>query len=172
MAITISPITKDQLVDLRNLAMQTFTETFKHDNSPQQLEAYYETTYSEESLSKELANPESFYYFVKVDGKPVGFLMTNVGQAQTEHLLEDAYEIQRIYVLQDYQGMGLGKRLFEFALQEAKKLGKTWVWLGVWEKNFKAQKFYAKYGFEKFDEHAFPVSEDKVDLDWLLKKKL
>ena len=60
-----------------------------------------------------------------------------------------------------FQGMGLGKRLFEFALQEARDLGCDWAWLGVWERNFKAQIFYDKYGFEKFAEHDFPVGDGK-----------
>ena len=67
---------------------------------------------------------------------------------------------------------GLGKQLFEFALQEARDLGCDWAWLGVWERNFKAQIFYDKYGFEKFAEHDFPVGDGKVDRDWLLKLKL
>lgn len=61
---------------------------------------------------------------------------------------------------------------FEFALQEARDLGCDWAWLGVWERNFKAQIFYDKYGFEKFAEHDFPVGDGKVDRDWLLKLKL
>lgn len=65
-----------------------------------------------------------------------------------------------------------GKQLFEFALQEARDLGCDWAWLGVWERNFKAQIFYGKYGFEKFAEHDFPVGDGKVDRDWLLKLKL
>ena len=86
--------------------------------------------------------------------------------------MDNAFQIQRIYISQAFQGMGLGKQLFEFALQEARDLGCDWAWLGVWETNFKAQIFYDKYGFEKFAEHDFPVGDGKVDRDWLLKLKL
>ncbi len=75
-------------------------------------------------------------------------------------------------MLRDYQGLGLGKKLFEFALDMATEKGFTYAWLGVWEHNLKAQRFYKNYGFEKFSEHAFYVAEDKVDTDWLLKKRL
>ncbi|MGT2930563.1 GNAT family N-acetyltransferase [Streptococcus dentasini] len=152
--------------------MQTFRETFAHDNTEEQLQAYFDSALALERLREELACSESSYTFAEVDGQKAGFLKTNTGSAQTETELDDAFEIQRIYVLQKFQGLGIGKMLFEFALKEAKKSGASWVWLGVWEKNFKAQRFYAKYGFEKFSQHAFPVSEDKVDVDWLLKKKL
>ena len=52
-----------------------------------------------------------------------------------------------------------------------KKNGFSWAWLGVWEHNTKAQAFYNRYGFEKFSQHRFMVGQ-KVDTDWLLKKKL
>jgi ribosomal protein S18 acetylase RimI-like enzyme len=45
------------------------------------------------------------------------------------------------------------------------------MWLGVWEKNFRAQKFYEKWGFEKFSEHVFLMGDDP-QIDWLLKKPL
>lgn len=63
------------------------------------------------------------------------------------------------------------KALFEFALQEAKKAGFIWAWLGVWEKNIRAQQFYFKYGFERFSQHEY-VTGETVDIDWLLKKQL
>ena len=85
--------------------------------------------------------------------------------------LEGAFEIQRLYVLQKFQGFGLGKQLFEFALELATKNSFSWAWLGVWEHNTKAQAFYNRYGFEKFSQHHFMVGQ-KVDTDWLLRKKL
>jgi len=100
-----------------------------------------------------------------------GFLKVNWGSAQTERELEDAFEIQRLYVLQKFQGFGLGKQLFEFALELAEKNDFSWAWLGVREHNTKAQEFYNRYGFEKFSQHHFMVGQ-KVDTDWLLKKKL
>ena len=80
-------------------------------------------------------------------------------------------KIQRLYVLQKFQGFGFGKQLFEFALELATKNSFFWAWLGVWEHNTKAQVFYNRYGFEKFSQHHFMVGQ-KVDTDWLLRKKL
>ena len=85
--------------------------------------------------------------------------------------MPQAFEVQRIYVLKAYRGQGLGKEMFEFALEEAEKRGFEWVWLGVWEKNFRAQDFYFKYGFEKFSQHDY-ITGETVDTDWLLRKKL
>ena len=156
---------------LAKLAKQTFRETFAHDNMEEQLQEYFEETYNLRVLSTELEDPESETYFIMHEEEIAGFLKVNWGNAQTERELENAFEIQRLYVLQTYQGFGLGKQLFEFALEHAEKNGFSWAWLGVWEHNTKAQVFYYRYGFEKFSQHRFMVGQ-KVDTDWLLKKKL
>ena len=167
-------IRKVEMADVEVLAKitkQTFRETFAHDNTEEQLQEYFEEAYSLRVLSTELENPESETYFIMHEEEIAGFLKVNWGNAQTERELENAFEIQRLYVLQTYQGFGLGKQLFEFALELAEKNGFSWAWLGVWEHNTKAQAFYNRYGFEKFSQHRFMVGQ-KVDTDWLLKKKL
>ena len=156
---------------LAKIAKQTFRETFAQGNTEEQLQEYFEEAYSLRVLSAELENPESATYFIMHEEEIAGFLKVNWGNAQTERELENAFEIQRLYVLQTYQGFGLGKQLFEFALEHAEKNGFSWAWLGVWEHNTKAQAFYNRYGFEKFSQHSFMVGQ-KVDTDWLLKKKL
>ena len=156
---------------LAKIAKQTFRETFAHDNTEEQLQEYFEEAYNLRVLLTELEDLDSETYFIMHEEEIAGFLKVNWGNAQTERELENAFEIQRLYVLQTYQGFGLGKQLFEFALEHAEKNGFSWAWLGVWEHNTKAQAFYNRYGFEKFSQHRFMVGQ-KVDTDWLLKKKL
>ena len=55
--------------------------------------------------------------------------------------MDNAFEIQRIYVKKEHHGRGYGKEMFTFALDQAKSRGFEWAWLGVWERNFKAQDF-------------------------------
>ena len=167
----IRKVEKAEVGVLSQVAKQTFRETFAHDNTEEQLKEYFEDAYSLRVLSAELENPESATYFIMHEEEIAGFLKVNWGNAQTEKELENAFEIQRLYVLQAYQGFVLGKQLFEFALELAENNGFSWAWLGVWEHNTKAQAFYNRYGFEKFSQHSFLVGQ-KVDTDWLLKKKL
>lgn len=169
--ITIKKVTSDKLVTLQELSIQTFRETFAFDNTEEELQQFFDDNYTLEQLKEEISDPKSDVRFVLVDGREVGFMKVNWGTAQTEHELENAFEIQRIYILNECQGLGLGKKLFELALDMAKEGGFDWAWLGVWENNIKAQVFYQKYGFEKFSEHSFKVG-DKVDTDWLMRKAL
>lgn len=166
----IIPVTLDKLHVLQQLAQQTFRETFTH-YTERDLKDYFDNDLSLETLQSELSNPESQHFFILKDKKEVGFLKVNVGNAQTEHELENAFEIQRIYILKEYQSQGLGKKLFEHALTLAQQTDLKWVWLGVWEHNTKAQALYFSYGFERFSQHEFIVN-GKADCDWLLRKKI
>lgn len=169
--LSIDLVKDEEVAILRDLAIQTFTETFGGHNTDEQLQEFFEQDYTLEVLGKELKSTENEVYFLRRDGEVVGYLKVNWGEDQTEQELEDSFEIQRIYILNTYQGHGLGKFLFEFALESAYASGKSWAWLGVWENNLKAQALYRKYGFEKFSEHSFAVG-DLVDTDWLMKKAL
>ena len=169
-------IRKVELADvevLAKLAKQTFRETFAHDNTEEQLQEYFEEAYNLRVLSTELENPESETYFVLNEDQEIcGFLKINWGQAQTEPVeMDKSFEIQRIYVKKEWYGAGFGKEMFTFALDQAKSRGFEWAWLGVWERNFKAQDFYYRFGFERFSEHQY-ITGDTVDTDWLLRKKL
>ena len=169
--IEIQKVSSEKLPLLQKIAIETFCETFAFDNSEEQLQDFFSQAYDLSVLQEELEDCESDTYFILYEGQEAGFLKVNWGMAQTEQLLPSAFEIQRLYILQTFQGQGLGKRLFEFALDLAFASGCDWAWLGVWERNLKAQTLYAKYGFVKFSEHLFAVG-DKLDRDWLLKKAL
>jgi ribosomal protein S18 acetylase RimI-like enzyme len=70
-----------------------------------------------------------------------------------------------------HQGKKIGVKLIELALSYAQHHKFDWIWLGVWEFNYRAQAFYKKFGFERFSQHVFQVGDDP-QIDWLLKKKL
>lgn len=163
----------DHLQTLRDLEVETYRDTFGPYIVEEDLEDYFSTVLSLEQIEKDLLNPESETYFVLNEEQEIcGFLKINWGQAQTEPVeMDKSFEIQRIYVKKECQGAGFGKEMFTFALHQAKSRGFEWAWLGVWERNFKAQDFYYRFGFERFSEHEYPTG-DTVDIDWLLRKKL
>ena len=68
-------------------------------------------------------------------------------------------------------GMGIGKKLIETCFTIAKEKNKKEIWLGVGEHNYRAQKFYAQWGFERYGDHIFKVGDDPQK-DWLMKKSI
>ena len=74
-------------------------------------------------------------------------------------------EIERIYVLKENHGSGIGIELLNFAIEIAKQNKVAYIWLGVWENNHRAIRFYKKNGFTTFDKHQFVLgSEEQTDL--------
>lgn len=156
---------------LQAIAKQTFTETFGSQNTAEDLAKFLSEEYAFDKLKAEVENPESFYYFCYFEDELAGYLKLNVGAAQTEPDYPEALEIQRIYVLQKYQGKRIGLAMMQQALAVAEELKKLQVWLGVWEKNLKAQAFYQKSGFKKVGSHDFILGNDK-QTDYILLKTL
>lgn len=154
---------------LQAIAKQTFTETFGSQNTAEDLAKFLNEEYDFDKLKAEVENPESFYYFYYFEDELAGYLKLNVGAAQTESDYPEALEIQRIYVLQKYQGKRIGLVMMQQALAIAEELKKPQVWLGVWENNFKAQAFYQKSGFKKVGSHDFILGDDRQTDHILLK---
>lgn len=169
--VFIRSIDIQDVVELQKIARLTFAQTFKNYNTIENLHKYLDEKFSLEKLSSELRNPSSSFYFAQRGEEVIGFLKTNIDTAQTELKDLNAFEIERIYVLEAYHGKKVGQLLFDKALEEARKTTCSYVWLGVWEDNHRAIKFYSKNGFEKFDTHVFKLG-DEEQLDWMMKKVL
>lgn len=161
----IERVSIQELNQLRQLSISTFTDTFSKDNNPVQMEAYLKKAFNEDQLKRELETPDSYFYFLKENDRTLGYLKLNTKKAQSDQVLDNALEIERIYVTSEAQGKGLGKLLLQFALEQAKTKGLICTWLGVWEKNEKAIAFYKHHGFEVFADHPFKLGgEDQRDL--------
>jgi ribosomal protein S18 acetylase RimI-like enzyme len=146
---------------LQELSRQTFSDTFAWGNTAENMQYYLDTGFDLSKLTTEINNPHTVFYFVKVDNKAIGYLKINFGPAQTELQDDKAIEIERIYVLKEFQGQKAGRLLFDKALQIARERHAAYIWLGVWEKNLKAIAFYEKNGFVQFDEHLFQFGDEQ-----------
>ena len=161
----------DDILDLQKIYRQTFFETFSEQNSEENMRIFLDKAYSEEKLKSEIENKESETFLAVENQKILGVLKINTGNAETESGLENSLEIQRIYILNESKGLGIGTVLMNLAEKKARELGASFIWLGVWEKNFPAQKFYTDKGFRRFSEHAFVLGDD-IQTDFLMKKEL
>ncbi|GAB3798878.1 GNAT family N-acetyltransferase [Virgibacillus kimchii] len=165
MDTTIRRCSIDDLQELQDISYETFNETFKDQNKPENMKTYLDQAFNETQLNKELSNPFSQFFFIYSENKLAGYLKINTGEAQSEAMDDDALEIERIYIKQAFQQKGLGKALLNKAMALAKELQKKKIWLGVWEKNEHAIVFYKRLGFVHAGAHAFYMGdEEQVDL--------
>lgn len=158
----------EQLGALQQIAEQTFVETFAASNSASDMAAYVADRLSEAQLLHELQQPGSRFYFAFLNDQLAGYLKLNTGAAQSHPEMPEALEIERIYVLKAFQGQKIGRFLLQKAFEEARLMQAPYVWLGVWEENQQAIRFYEQHGFAQYDTHVFQLGSD-AQTDWLMK---
>lgn len=150
---------------LQEISYETFNETFKDQNSPENMQAYLERAFNLEQLEKELAHPGSQFFFVYFNHEIAGYLKVNTNEAQSEEMDDLSLEIERIYIKSKYQKHGLGKYLLNKAVELAMQYDKNKIWLGVWEQNDNGIAFYKKMGFVQTGTHSFYMGdEEQIDL--------
>lgn len=166
--ITIIKAELKDIVQLQKIGRQTFSETFSGDNTQENMANYLEEAFSIEKLTDEFNNKNAEFYFAAIDEKIVGYLKLNFGKSQTELQDDKGLEIERIYVMKEFQGNQVGQLLYNKALEIAQEKNSKFIWLGVWEHNSRAINFYKKNGFVEFNKHTFKLGNDE-QIDIMMK---
>lgn len=147
---------------LQKISKHTTLETFADVSKEENMKKYLEQSFSIEKLTEELNNPESEFYLAYSQNEVIGYLKINTGNAQKELQDSRAVELERIYVYKKFHGKNVGQMLFNTAMKIAKQRKAEYIWLGVWEFNHKAMRFYMKNGFVRFGEHKFIFGDEEV----------
>lgn len=169
--IEIEKVTLANIEQLKQISRQTFIETFSGVNTEDNMTKYLDESFNISRLTSEIQNLNSEFYFAVIDVKVVGYLKINCGDAQTELKNDNTLELERIYVLKEFHGKKVGQILFNKALLIAEQRKVDYLWLGVWEENHKALKFYMKNGFTAFNKHVFRLGDD-VQTDIMMKLQI
>jgi len=167
-ALQLSEADFADLASLLDLAQTSFVQAFTEGNKPENVQAYLSQAFTSVQLEKEWRNPASTFLLASLEGRLVGYTKVNLAAAQTDVQDPDSLEVARLYTLEEVWGKGVGQFLWDAALAFAKEKGKTFVWLGVWEHNARAIRFYEKNGFKAFGSHPFPFG-DEIQNDWLMR---
>jgi ribosomal protein S18 acetylase RimI-like enzyme len=165
-------ILKSEVSDLSELlevARKAFIQAFTANNKPENVKAYLDEAFTLDQFREEYQNEGSTFFKLVSGTQIIGYTKVNLTPAQTDVHDPESLEIARLYLLDEFIGLGLGKMLLEQAIDFAKEKQKKYIWLGVWEHNPRAISFYERNGFEKFSSHPFPFG-DEVQTDWLMRK--
>lgn len=174
----------DQLIQIRqanaadakpltDLAYTTFWDAFAHHpkNAPDDLNHYMRQAFSLEQITAELEDENSIFLIAEIGGKPGGYAKLNIGSIEEGITAERPVELNRLYSHQEYLGRGVGQELMDACFERARKHGHDVMWLGVWEFNPRAQRFYEKNGFRVVGRHTFQLGSDP-QTDLLMQKEI
>lgn len=158
---------------LAPLAVKIFNDTFAANplNKPEDMRDYIAEFMSVEAFARELADENSTFFIAEIGDEMIGYAKLQ------EHSIEDCVsdknpiELCRLYVAREFHGKGIANKLMNECFAEAKRKNYQTMWLGVWEFNFRAQKFYEKIGFSKVGRHIFQLGSD-AQTDLVLERRL
>jgi ribosomal protein S18 acetylase RimI-like enzyme len=159
-APTIRRANLDDAGLLAELGARTFSETFDADNTPEDMAAYLAASFSVARQADELADSASTFFIAEVEGRAAGYAKLHAGEAAEGIEGAKAVELVRLYVSREWLGRGVGEALMRACMDEAQRAGHETIWLGVWERNGRAQAFYRKWNFRAVGEHVFRLGSD------------
>lgn len=145
---------------LAALAERTFRDTFEAMNSAEDMALHCQSTFGEERQRAEIMNPAMHTIVCDEHGKVIAYAQLRWGHVPDCVEGKKPGEIQRLYVDRPWHGTGMAHALMEACLREIAARGCDVVWLGVWERNWRAQAFYRKFGFTEAGDHVFMLGTD------------
>ena len=158
---------------LQKLSTETFWDAFHAHpkNAPEDMADYMAKAFNLEQIRRELADENSIFLIAEIEDEVAGYAKLIVDSIEPEIEAARPIELVRLYSTQKFLGKGVGARLMEESFAIAKNLDRDVMWLGVWEHNPRAQRFYEKYGFRQVGKHIFQLGSDP-QIDLLMQKEI
>jgi ribosomal protein S18 acetylase RimI-like enzyme len=171
MEITIRKIEPAEASVLSTIAKQSFYDTFAGTCTEEDMNGFLEEYFNEPRIKAELDDADSFNLFAIVNNVPAGYIRFKEDYESFPYMKKwKAIELKRLYLLKEFHGKGIAQQLMEVFMNYAVQNNYEVAWLGVWEYNFRAQKFYNKYGFEDSGfGHPFPIGNTPQTDRWFWK---
>lgn len=162
--------TKDASL-VAELSRKTFYDTFAPYNTKADMDKFMNEQFTHDLLVKEVEQSDGCFFIAYNGDEATGYVRLRDGDIYKEFEGKNSIEIARIYAAQHVIGQGVGRAMLQFCLEEAKRMNRQVIWLGVWEKNNRAIAFYEKWGFKKFGVHDFFLGDDQ-QTDWLMMREV
>src|SRR5262245_31665406 len=135
------------------------------------MQAYLDAAFTLPRMTGELSEPQAIFILGESDDQLAAYAKLLPDKPPGCVQGEAPIELVRFYVDRPWQGMGLASKLMELCLAEAKHRGFKTIYLGVWERNFRAQAFYRKWSFARVGDHIFQMGDDP-QTDWWMARTI
>jgi ribosomal protein S18 acetylase RimI-like enzyme len=176
MTVTIRPATASDAGALAAVAAVTFPLACPPHTTEEAKAQFIASVLSEERFADYAGDELRAVLIAEENGEAVGYTMVNFGDPSDADVraairIRPTAELSKCYVLPGHHGAGIATRLMEGSLDAAEARGAQGMWLGVNEENARAQRFYAKHGFERVGAKHFTVG-DRIEDDWVMERAL
>ena len=156
--ITIKKATVTDVKQLAIVAKKAFFIPHQYAIPEEIMDNYLKESFSEENLKKEVTQKNYKYLLIFYKDELAGFSKVILNTPNEHFKDKNVTKMERLYLVEEFYGLGLGKKLFDFNVDFIKKNNQKGIWLYVWIKNDRALRFYKKVGFKKIALFDFPIS--------------
>jgi ribosomal protein S18 acetylase RimI-like enzyme len=154
--IVIRPWQKGDWEVLRKLTWKSWVSTYASFIPESDLKSYFDIQYTGASFLKMFDDPFMKGIIAEVDDQIAGYSRLFFNQD------ENRLYVPSLYLLPDFQGVDIGRRLLEAAEGYAMEKGLDEIWIGVMVKNRQGLIFYRKVGFQFVREEPFTMGKTTV----------
>ncbi|MCV7423231.1 GNAT family N-acetyltransferase [Mycobacterium yunnanensis] len=172
MSLEVTPAVAADLLELADVAARTFPLACPPEAGADDVAAFIAENLSPARFGDYLADPDRVVLVAR-DGRRIsGYAMLIRGVVDDDDVRKavsarPAIELSKMYVLQEAHGAGVSAALMTAALDASRALGAACVWLGVNQENQRAQRFYAKHGFQVSGTKTFRLG-GRVEDDYVM----
>lgn len=170
-SLIIQAATLNDAQTISELSAKTFIESYSEWNTKQNVDKYVSENFNIEKVESEVRDTNSHFALAKYSDSSIGYLKLRANSTLEQFKNENAIEIERIYVLKGNQNQKIGAALMQFAINLALEKGYNAIWLGVWQHNNRAIKFYENEGFVNIGSKGFMFGDD-LQTDFIMLKNL
>ncbi len=146
---------------LSAFAAKVFRDTFAPDNDPMDMDAYLSDAFTPEKQAEEIADGSCVCLIAEVGETLAGYALLRIeAPDQGDPSVARSVELQRFYVDHAWHGRGVAPALMTACIDTARARAGATMWLGVWERNARAIRFYQKHGFVDIGSKEFRLGTD------------
>jgi ribosomal protein S18 acetylase RimI-like enzyme len=145
---------------LADLGRRAFIAKFGHLYSPANLAMYLDEAHVPATATRELADPGLAVAVIEQGGTLCAFCKVRFASSLAQFTAaRRPFELKQLYTDPDLIGRGMGARLMDWALDQARSVDADELQLTVYADNPDAQRFYARYGLKKVADITFAVGD-------------
>jgi diamine N-acetyltransferase len=163
--VTLSAAGADEIPLVQALADEVWRRHYPGILSTAQIDYMLERNYARAELMRYIVDSDAGLALARIDEQPVGFVAWYRDGAST-------VKLDRLYVLAQHQGTGIGRSLIEHVVGEAQRTGCSSITLNVNRYNTSSIRAYEHCGFAIREQGDFPIGNGFVMEDFVMVRDL
>jgi ribosomal protein S18 acetylase RimI-like enzyme len=170
MQISIKSFSSSEVESLAELGQKTFKESHGHSATEIDIQNYVDYHFNTHTLSKDLDDSTIYFHKILFDDQLAGYSKLILDNPHPLSDISPIAKFERLYLLKDFYGLGLGKELLKHNIEIARAHQQKGFWIFVWTENENGLKFYKKNDFKIIGTHDFKISDQHSNPNFVMLK--